>query len=187
MHDYAARRAVVLVPWALGDLDLLRAINTPDMTEHLGGPESEAQTVVRHNRYLTLNANDTGQMFRIVLQPEGLDVGAIGYWEREWGGDTVYEAGWSVLWPHQGQGIASTALEEVIATARAKRRHPHLHAFPSVDNPASNAICRRLGFGLVGECEFEYPQGTVMRCNDWRITLDQVWSGRGSPSPVAGE
>ncbi|HEY8719307.1 GNAT family N-acetyltransferase [Pengzhenrongella sp.] len=171
MDDHAAGRSMQIVPWSDGDLDLLRAINTPEMTEHLGGPESEAQTVIRHDRYLTLNANDTGKMFRIVLLPERVPVGAIGYWERDWNGDTVYEAGWSVLTSHQGRGLASTAVGAVIEAARAQRRRAHLHAFPSVDNPASNAICRKVGFDLVGECEFENPPGTLMRCNDWRVAL----------------
>ncbi|MGS2645029.1 LysE family translocator [Streptosporangium sp. G12] len=42
---------------------------------------------------------------------------------------------------------------------------------PSVGHPASNAICRKLGFFLLGECDFEYPPGTTMRCNDWRLDL----------------
>jgi hypothetical protein len=26
-------------------------------------------------------------------------------------------------------------------------------------------------FTLVGACDFEYPPGHVMRCNDWRFDL----------------
>jgi RimJ/RimL family protein N-acetyltransferase len=40
-----------------------------------------------------------------------------------------------------------------------------------VDNAASNALCRKLGFVLVGETDVEYPPGHMMRCNDWRIDL----------------
>ena len=46
-----------------------------------------------------------------------------------------------------------------------------MHAFPAVDNPPSNALCRKLGFTLIEECEFEYPKGHFMRCNDWRLDL----------------
>jgi RimJ/RimL family protein N-acetyltransferase len=60
---------------------------------------------------------------------------------------------------------------QVVAMARSERRHPFLHAFPSVDNAPSNAICRKLGFTLLGECELEYPPGRVMRCSDWRLEL----------------
>jgi RimJ/RimL family protein N-acetyltransferase len=39
-------------------------------------------------------------------------------------------------------------------------------------NAPSNAICQKLGFTLVEECEFEFPVGNLMRCNDWRLDLD---------------
>ena len=44
-----------------------------------------------------------------------------------------------------------------------------MHAFPNVENAPSNAICRKLGFTLLGAQEFEYPKdsGEFMRCNDW--------------------
>jgi RimJ/RimL family protein N-acetyltransferase len=47
-----------------------------------------------------------------------------------------------------------------------------MHAFPSVTNPPSNAICRKLGFTLMGEYDFEYPVGHLLRCNDWRLDLE---------------
>jgi RimJ/RimL family protein N-acetyltransferase len=59
----------------------------------------------------------------------------------------------------------------VIERARAERKHRYLHAFPSVENAPSNAICRKLGFELLGDQEFEYPKGHFMRCNDWRLDL----------------
>jgi RimJ/RimL family protein N-acetyltransferase len=46
-----------------------------------------------------------------------------------------------------------------------------MHAFPNVDNEASNAICRKLGFELLEAREFEYPKGHLMTCNDWRLDL----------------
>jgi RimJ/RimL family protein N-acetyltransferase len=46
-----------------------------------------------------------------------------------------------------------------------------VHAFPSVSNAPSNAVCRKLGFTLLEECEFEFPRGNFMRCNDWRLDL----------------
>jgi hypothetical protein len=52
-----------------------------------------------------------------------------------------------------------------------EKQHRFVHAFPSVANAPSNAICRKLGFTLLEECEFEYPRGSFMRCNDWRLDL----------------
>jgi hypothetical protein len=48
------------------------------------------------------------------------------------------------------------------------------HAFPNVDNAPSNAICHRLGFQVLEECEVEFPKGHVMACNDWRLDLRRL-------------
>ncbi|MEU4541390.1 GNAT family N-acetyltransferase [Streptosporangium sp. NPDC023825] len=162
---------VRLDPWAETDLDLLRRINAPEMTEHLGGPETEEKLLDRHRRYVDIAGKETGRMFAVVLLPELQRVGSIGYWERVWRDETVYETGWSVLPEFQGRGIAVAAALAVVARARAERRHRYVHAYPSVDHPASNAICRKAGFRFVAECDFEYPPGNAIRCNDWRVDL----------------
>ncbi|NRQ32601.1 GNAT family N-acetyltransferase [Nonomuraea sp. NN258] len=162
---------VRLEPWSAADLDLLRRLNAPEMMEHLGGPESEEQVQRRHQRYLTPGPAGSGGMFRVVTPADGRAVGSIGYWERDWRGETVYETGWSILPGFAGRGLATAAGAAVIVLARAERRHRHLHAYPSVDHPASNAICRKLGFDDLGACDFEYPPGRPMRCTDWRLTL----------------
>ncbi|MFE7403490.1 GNAT family N-acetyltransferase, partial [Streptomyces sp. NPDC057557] len=55
--------------------------------------------------------------------------------------------------------------------ARAEHKHRYLHAYPSVDNGASNAVCRKAGFTLIGTCDFEYPPGNVLLTNDWQLDL----------------
>jgi RimJ/RimL family protein N-acetyltransferase len=69
----------------------------------------------------------------------------------------------------QGRGIATSATSEAIALARSEQEHRFLHAYPSVDNAASNGICRKLGFTLLGAYHFGYP----MSCNDWRLDLSE--------------
>ena len=160
-----------LEPWSAGDLALLRLLNAPEMTEHLGGPESEQKLLERQQKYVVGGPAGSGGMFTVVLLDEERGVGSIGYWERESDGETVYETGWAVLPECQGRGIAAEATLAVITLAAAERRHRYLHAYPSVDNPASNAICRKVGFELLGEQDFEYPPGHPMRCNDWRFDL----------------
>jgi RimJ/RimL family protein N-acetyltransferase len=76
-----------------------------------------------------------------------------------------------VLPAYQGRGVAGSATFEAIAIASSERKRRFLHAYPSVDNAPSNAICRKLGFSLLGPCEFEYPKGSLMQCNDWRLDL----------------
>jgi RimJ/RimL family protein N-acetyltransferase len=164
----AAQAAVWLEPWGPGDLPLLeRLLGDPKMTEHLGGPESREQLAVRQARY----ERPGSRMFKIVESASGRGVGWIGYWERTWRGERVYETGWSVLREFQGRGLARAATLQAIAQAKAERKLRFLHAFPAVDNGPSNAICRRAGFTLLGECEFEYPAGRLMRSNDWRLEL----------------
>ena len=134
------------------------------MMRHLGGPESPAKLAERQARYEKPGSG----MFKIVLDGEA--VGSVGYWDRD---GTVWETGWSVLPAFQGRGIAKAATALAIDMARGERRHRYMHAYPSVENPASNAICRSLGFELLGEQEFEYPpaSGNRLRCNDWRLEL----------------
>ncbi|WP_308167472.1 GNAT family N-acetyltransferase [Catellatospora tritici] len=162
-----SEQTVELVAWAEQDLELLRRVNVPEMKRHLGGPETEEQVQARHQRYLAL---PNGQMYRVAL-PGGEAAGTIGWWVREWQDETVYESGWHVLPEFQGRGIAVAAARQVVAITRADGRYRWLCAFPSVDNPASNAICRRVGFELTGESDFEYPKGSLMRSNVWRLDL----------------
>lgn len=146
---------------------LLARLNTPEMTEHLGGPETPEKLADRHRRYLSLD--DKGQMFRITL--DGVTAGSIGYWETTWQGETVWETGWGVLPEFQGRGVAVGAARLIITEARAAARHVHLHAFPATEHGASNAVCRKAGFTLRGEATIEYPKGNWHPCHDWRYTL----------------
>ncbi|MFE2726791.1 GNAT family N-acetyltransferase [Kitasatospora sp. NPDC059327] len=158
-------------PWTDADLALLRRVNTPEMKRHVGGPEDERELLARHHRYLDFVPSGLGRMYRVVLLPGGEPVGTVGYGTRTWRGRTVHEMGWNVLPPHQGRGIAVAAARAAVAEARVRARHRYLHAFPDVDHPASNAVCRGAGFTLLGETDFEFPPGRPMRSNDWRLDL----------------
>lgn len=159
---------IQLEPWADEDLGLLQRLNTPEIWAHLGGPETDEQVLKRHARYLAIETG-AGGMFTVAL--DGVTAGSIGFWEREWQDETVYETGWNVLPEFQGKGVATAAAKAIVDRASAAGRHRWLHAYPSVDNPASNAICRKAGFTFAGEHDFEYPKGSFMRCNDWRHAL----------------
>jgi RimJ/RimL family protein N-acetyltransferase len=159
---------VRLEPWDEDDRPLLeQLLGDPAMTEHLGGPESQEKIVERQARYVKAESG----LFKIVDQETGEGVGWVGYWDKTWRDQEVYEIGWAVLPAFQGRGIARTATAQAIAAARAEQTRRFVHAFPSVDNAPSNAICRKLGFTLLGEYDFEYPKGSFMRCNDWRLDL----------------
>jgi RimJ/RimL family protein N-acetyltransferase len=166
---------VGLQPWGAEDRALLgRLLGDPLMTEHLGGPESEQKLAERQARY----ERPGSRQYRIVAGQLPAPVGAVGYWETEWRGGIVWEVGWLVLPEQQGRGLATAAMRLLLDLMRADTvRHEQVHAFPSVDNRASNAICAKLGFTLQGAMDFEYPHGSgnMMRCNDWQLDL---WSQR---------
>jgi RimJ/RimL family protein N-acetyltransferase len=162
---------VELVSWSAEDEPLLaRLLGDPAMMQHLGGPESPEQIASRHRRYVEMEPS-FGRVFKIVDRDAGEAMGSVLYWEREWRDRTVWEIGWSVLPEFQGRGVAAAGTGEAIDAARADGRHRFVHAFPSVENAPSNAICRRLGFTLLEAIDFEYPKGHPMRCNDWQLDL----------------
>ena len=156
---------VRLEPWGAGDLPLLeRLLGDPAMMEHLGGPETPEKIADRQAKY-----EQRSDQFKIVTEGEG--VGWIGFWEMEWAGEKVYEMGWSVLPEFQGRGIAGQATALALEAARAEGRCRFVHASPSVDNAASNAICRKAGFELRGQVETEYPPGSQLTVGDWWFDL----------------
>ena len=164
------RPAVTLEPWGSGDLPLLeRLMGDADMTEHLGGPESAEKLRERQDRYEHLKDGD--RMFKIVDAASSAGVGSVGFWTKEWRDNQVYEVGWMVVPEFQGRGVAAAATARAIDVARADDKHRFMHAFPNVENEPSNAICRKLGFELLEACEFEFPKGHFMMCNDWRLDL----------------
>ncbi|MFP5112991.1 GNAT family N-acetyltransferase [Bacillaceae bacterium C204] len=165
----ASNRIIQIKPWEDKDLDILFRLNAPEMMQHLGGPESDKQILKRHKRYLELS--DRGCMFSIILLPEREPVGSVGFWQTTWNDESVYETGWSVLPSYQGKGIATIAVKLAIEEASAENKYKYIHAFPSIANPASNAICRKLNFQFISECEFEYPPGCMMHCNNWRLNI----------------
>jgi RimJ/RimL family protein N-acetyltransferase len=156
---------VQLEPWSDDDLALLHALlGDPVMMEHLGGPESPEKIVERQARYV-------GNPGALKIVVDGVGAGWVGFWEREWQSEPIYEMGWSVLPGFQGRGVASEATRLALEAARASDGPRSVHAFPPPDNAASNAVCRKAGFELMGEVEFEYPKGVFSPSNDWRYDL----------------
>ncbi|WP_256941110.1 GNAT family N-acetyltransferase [Bacillus sp. EAC] len=163
---------IQIEPWVEADFSLLRLMNSYKMMQHLGGPEQYRQILNRHKRYLEMDRLGVGHMYTIVLLPHRKKIGSVGFWDRSWQNKLVYEIGWSVLPQFQGMGIATIAVSKAITLASFERKHKNIHAFPSVENLASNKICQKLNFSYMGKCEFEYPLGTIMQSNNWRIKFN---------------
>lgn len=164
---------VAIRPWSQGDLPLLeRLMGDPASTGHLGGPETREEILARHERYVrTKETSRQGPIFAITLGPNAEAVGSIGYWQRMWEGQQLWEVRWSLLPEFQGRGIVASAMKLLIEHARKAGRARFLHAFPAADNEWANGVCREAGFELLGEVEFDLGPGHTRRRNDWRFDL----------------
>jgi RimJ/RimL family protein N-acetyltransferase len=163
---------IALLPWSDDDLWAVeRFLTDPEMMRHLGGPQSREQALEQHKRFLEAGRSGTDQMFKVVLSAASDVIGNIGYWDRTWREELIYETGWMIFPEHQGRGYASEALAVLVAMLRCEHSDRSLHAFPAVTNGPSNGLCRKLGFTNLGEHEFEYPAGHPLQCNDWRLDL----------------
>jgi RimJ/RimL family protein N-acetyltransferase len=157
---------VSLEPWSEGDRPLLDALmGDPEMTVHLGGPESPEKLDERHGRYI-----NNPRSLRIVV--DGRGVGWVGYWDHQQeDGELAWETGWSVRRDFWGRGIATAAMRLLLEQIRGDGNRRYLHATVTTDNAASNAVCRKLGFELVGPIDYEFPPGNPVHGYDWRLDL----------------
>jgi RimJ/RimL family protein N-acetyltransferase len=161
---------VELVPYTDGDIGLIEQLECDAATmSELGGPVSPAELPRIHERRLdTVAAGEW--YFKIVPEPGGPPAGTIGIWSASWRERPIQETGWMVLPAFQGRRIASRALELILGMARSEQRFDRIHAFPSVTNQPSNALCRRFGFELMEETDFLY-RGAQLRVNVWELAL----------------
>jgi RimJ/RimL family protein N-acetyltransferase len=160
--------------WDERGLWLEQQANTAAMKEHLGGVESAQKLVDRHEKYLATMRGRDGFMWLIVMPQAEWPVGSVGYWVREWAGQPVYEMGWKILPAFQGRGLAAAATVAALSRVARDGERRWVHAFPSVHNAASNGVCRRAGFVLQGQTEFEYPRGHFIMSSNWRFDLSAV-------------
>lgn len=147
--------AITLAPWEVGDLDVLRRANTPELTEYLGGPEPEEALAERHAEYLAPGGGV--HMFRIEV--DGAVAGYAGWWEQEHEGAPAYEVGCVVEPAQQGRGIASAVLGELVRRATATGGGRPIVGYAHVGNEASRALCRSAGFALEGTGQFPAADG----------------------------
>lgn len=169
-------------PWSADDRDLLQAANTPEMTAHLNGPETEEELDERHARYLRLQTAGEARMF-VIVDEAGERLGSIGFWPVDWHGGPALETGWFVLPAAQGRGVATRALALLIEAARRGRSgRRNLMACPGVDNAASNGVCRRAGFTLIGTVTESF-RGADLTVNEWVLDLDSTDGGHAESPP----
>lgn len=72
-------RIPTIRPWSDADFSVLeRTMGDPNMTVHLGGPESPEKLRERHERYRRIDNSGRGHMLVIVVGPERLVAGSVG-------------------------------------------------------------------------------------------------------------
>jgi len=157
------------------DLWLTEALETdPEVMAHLGGAMPREQIPAIHERRAKGTAEEGG-FYVIIPDEESGAVGTVGIWTTQWDGETVHETGWMLLPAFQGRGIASRALAMVLDEAKAEGTVDAVHAWPSASNPGSNALCRKFGFELLGECDVAYA-GPI-HANHWRLDMTTYQPG----------
>lgn len=160
---------MTLEPYGPDDGWLIEAMETdPRVMARLGGPLTKEQAAAAHARRSTLPADHW--YFKIVPEPGAQPIGTIGLWPSEWAGVKYLECGWMLLAEHHGRGHAKRALALMIERARTEFAGATLAAFPALDNPASNALCRGAGFVPHEEVALEYA-GRPLKCRRWTLRL----------------
>jgi RimJ/RimL family protein N-acetyltransferase len=140
----------------------------PVVMAELGGPVPREEIPAIHRR--RLDGVATYPWWLVVVTDDGESAGTIGLWETQHDGSVIHETGWMLLTAFHGRGLGSAALGLLLERARAGPRFEQLHAFPGVSNPASDALCRKFGFELLGEEDDSYRDATL-RVNHWVLTL----------------
>jgi RimJ/RimL family protein N-acetyltransferase len=140
----------------------------PVVMAELGGSVPREEIPALHKRRLDSVATDP--WWFVIVTDDEEPAGAIGIWETEHDGATVHETGWMLARRFHGRGLASAALGLLLDRAREEPRFEQIHAWPGVTNPASNALCRKFGFELLGEENGGY-RDAALRVNHWVLTL----------------
>ncbi|MEO8458013.1 MAG: GNAT family N-acetyltransferase [Chloroflexota bacterium] len=162
-----------LIPYTDEHLALSLALEEdPVAMKHIGGPRPREEILKVHPTRVKTSA-ELG--LYLVVAPDDSDepMGSMGIWETEHNGEKTYEMGWMLLPAFHGRGIATEAGRMLLAKARRNPAIKEVWAFPGQDNAASNAICRKLGFDLVGKSDVSFS-GRQLHCNDWRLDMSTL-------------
>jgi RimJ/RimL family protein N-acetyltransferase len=145
----------------------------PAMMAELGGPLPAAHVARQVRRDARLAADGVALIKMIVV--DDAVAGTVTLW-RGPDDEAVTEIGWMVLPEFQGRGLAKRAVRALLDQARTEGRADTVHAFPAVTNGPSNAICRALGFSLLGEEDVEFND-QVIRTRHWTLELTRPETG----------
>lgn len=155
----------------LGDVEAyVRMRCDPVMMAELGGPVPREGIEDKVKR--DVESAWAGHSWIEMIVPDDarpeVVAGSVVIWSHTDDGETLSEIGWMVLPEFQRRGLAKWAVRTLLERARNERRWGVVHAFPGVTNVPSNALCRSLGFTLVGDREVVFA-GRRLQSNHWQI------------------
>lgn len=163
-----------LVDISLDDLSLYESVHCDArMMAHLGGAWPREGMAQKLQRDVELVESGRAWVFKIIPDAEDAScaAGTVCIWENSWRGDVINEIGWMILPEFQGRGLATKAVRVILCKALSEKSWGDaLHAFPGITNAASNAICSKMGFSKMEECDIDY-RGRILKCRHWRLEL----------------
>lgn len=156
----------------LDDLELYEALRCdPEMMTALGGPQAREYMPEKLRRDVESVGNGECWISKVMVDGDpGQVAGSVCIWTNIWKGEPISEMGWMIRTLFQGRGIASEAVATLLERARTERRWGVVHAFPATNNAPSNAICQKLGFSWIEECDLDWD-GHELTCNHWQLRL----------------
>ncbi len=161
---------MLLALYEEGDIWLTEKLETDArVMKELGGALPKAEIPRVHDKRLAAVAS--GAWFYKIVPAEAIGpVGTIGIWPSQFKGAPIAEMGWMLLPDYQGKGYAGKAARLLIGRVRHDRSFPSIHAFPGASNAPSNAICRKLGFSRLEDCDVGYA-GRPLKAVHWELKL----------------
>jgi RimJ/RimL family protein N-acetyltransferase len=162
---------VRLRPVELVDLDVYARMRCdPVMMAELGGAQPREGLEATVLRDVRATGADQAWILMIVLDEyePPVTAGTVALYTRADAVAATSEIGWMVLPEFQGRGVGKAAVRSVLQRASSEKRWGIIHARTTVSNAPSNAICRSLGFVLVGQEEYVVA-GRPFQTNHWTI------------------
>jgi RimJ/RimL family protein N-acetyltransferase len=155
---------LILRRWEPGDLDRwLDHLNTPQVTEHLGGVRARAEVEEKFAKLAQGWEKDGFSFLAVALKPEGTFLGTAGLSRIE--NDAAPEElrgavqiGWLLRADHWGRGYASEAARAAMALAFGRFGMARLYAQTALRNRASWAIMEKLGMGRRADLDYDDPR-----------------------------
>ena len=153
---------LTLRPWRDADKSAFHAlVNTPAMTEHLGGLMSREHHDGLIDAQIALQAAHGHCMWAVIWKATGELAGVCGVRNGGFPDTPVpdeLEAGWRIGEAWWGKGVAREAAEAAIAWGWANTGRERIAAWTTIGNTASWGLMERLGMRRRADLDFRHPR-----------------------------